>query len=118
MLSFLAGLRVGEIAALKVSDVVDGEGRARDQLRLNPAYTKGGVSRTIFVNKQLQRDICRYLDSLPAFPAPESALLPSQKGQVRELLDKLLAVGFFEDCLARPVWALYSWSRFSLSAAI
>ncbi len=33
MLSFLAGLRVGEIAALKVSDVVDAEGRVRDQLR-------------------------------------------------------------------------------------
>ncbi len=33
MLSFLAGLRVGEIAALKASDVVDGEGRVRDQLR-------------------------------------------------------------------------------------
>ncbi len=64
MLSFLAGLRVGEIAALKVSDVVDGEGRVRDQLRLNPAYTKGGESRTIFVNKRLQRDIRRYLDSL------------------------------------------------------
>ncbi len=29
MLSFLAGLRVGEIAALRVSDVVDGEGRVR-----------------------------------------------------------------------------------------
>ncbi len=38
MLSFLAGLRVGEIAALRVNDVVDGEGRVRDQLRLNPAY--------------------------------------------------------------------------------
>ncbi len=70
MLSFLAGLRVGEIAALRVSDVVDGEGRARDQLRLNPAHTKGGASRTVFMNKRLQREIRRYLDSLPAFPAP------------------------------------------------
>ncbi len=42
MLSILAGLRVGEIAALKLNDVVDGEGRVRDQLRLNPASTKGG----------------------------------------------------------------------------
>ncbi len=48
MLSFLAGLRVGEIAALSVVDVVDGEGHVRDQLRLNPAHTKGGVSRTTF----------------------------------------------------------------------
>ncbi len=48
MLSFLVGLRVGEIAALSVVDVVDGEGHVRDQLRLNPAHTKGGVSRTTF----------------------------------------------------------------------
>ncbi len=80
MLSFLAGLRVGEISALNVSDVVDGESRVRDQLRLNPAHTKGGVSRTIFLNKRLQREIRRYLHSFPALPAPESALLPSQKG--------------------------------------
>ena len=80
MLSFLAGLRVGEIAALRVGDMVDGEGRVRDQLRLNPSHTKGGVSRTVFLNKRLQREIRRYLDSLPALPAPESALLPSQKG--------------------------------------
>ncbi len=64
MLSFLAGLRVGEIAALRVSDVVDGEGRVRDQVLLNPAHTKGVERRTIFVNKRLQREIRRYLDGL------------------------------------------------------
>ena len=50
-------------------------------LWLSPAYTKGGASRTIFVNKRLQREIRRELDSYPALPAPESALLPSQKGR-------------------------------------
>lgn len=80
MLSHLAGLRVGEIAALKVSDVLDAQGQVRDQVHLNPAYTKGGVARTIFVNKRLQGDIRRYLDSFPALPAPENALLRSQKG--------------------------------------
>ena len=70
MLSFLAGLRVGEIAAPSVGDVVDGEGRVRDQLRLNPAHTKDGVSRTIFMNKRLQREIRRCLDSIPALSAP------------------------------------------------
>lgn len=80
MLSHLAGLRVGEIAALSVRDIVDGEGHARDQLRLNSFQTKGGFARTVFMNRQLQREIRRYLDSLPALPDPESALLLSQKG--------------------------------------
>ncbi len=57
MLSHLAGLRVGEIAALVVGDVVDAEDESRDQVRLNSAYTKGGVARTIFVNKRLRREI-------------------------------------------------------------
>ena len=79
MMSHLAGLRVGEIAALRISDLVHGEGRVRDQLRSSPAQTKGRVSRTIFLNRRLQREIRRYLDSFPALPAPESALLRSQK---------------------------------------
>ena len=41
MLSFLAGLRVGEIAGLTVADLVDRDGEVRDQVRLNPAHTKG-----------------------------------------------------------------------------
>lgn len=36
MLSHFAGLRGGKIASLKMSDVVDGEGQVRDQLRLSP----------------------------------------------------------------------------------
>ena len=45
MLSHLAGLRVGEIAALTVRDVIDNEGRAREQLRLSGEITKGGHAR-------------------------------------------------------------------------
>ncbi len=80
MLSHLAGLRVGEIASLIISDIVQGDGTVREELRLKPSQTKGGVARTVFVNKRLQRDIRRYLDSFPALPARESALLCSQKG--------------------------------------
>ncbi len=79
LLSHLAGLRVGEIAALTVGDVVDREGKVRDQVRLNPAHTKGGVGRTIFVNKRLEREITQYLAALPALPASASPLLPTQK---------------------------------------
>ncbi len=79
MLSHLAGLRVGEIAALTVGDVVDRDGKVREQVRLNPTFTKGGVGRTIFVNKRLEREIGQYLSALPALPTPVSPLLPTQK---------------------------------------
>jgi integrase/recombinase XerD len=80
MLSHFAGLRVGEIASLKTSDVVNGEGQVRDQLRLSPSQTKGGISRTVFLNKRLQREIRQYLEGLSALPTAEDALLRSQKG--------------------------------------
>tara|TARA_B100002003_G_scaffold239244_1_gene258392 strand:+ start:243 stop:812 length:570 start_codon:yes stop_codon:yes gene_type:complete len=80
MLSHFAGLRVGEVASLKISDVVNREGHVRDQLRLSPSQTKGGFARTVFMNRRLQREISRYLDSLTALSAPEAALLRSQKG--------------------------------------
>ncbi len=79
MLSHLVGLRVGEIAALKVGDVVDGEDNVRDQVRLNPLYTKGGIGRTVFINQRLQREIKRYLGTLPGLPGREPPLLKTQK---------------------------------------
>ena len=60
MLSHLAGLRVGEIAALTVRDVVDGDGKVREQLRLRAEITKGGHARTVFLNERLRREIERY----------------------------------------------------------
>ena len=50
MLSHFAGLRVGEIASLKISDVVNGEGQVRDQLQLNPSQTKNSIALTVFMN--------------------------------------------------------------------
>ena len=81
LLSHLAGLRVGEIAALTIGDVLNGQGEVRDQIRLNPVYTKGGVSRTIFLNQRLQREVARYVRGLSDVTRPHEPLLRSQKGR-------------------------------------
>ncbi len=49
-LSWLAGMRVGEIAALSVGDVLDGEGRVRNEIQLKAAQTKGNKGRTVLLN--------------------------------------------------------------------
>ena len=54
-MSFLAGLRAIEIAALCVGDVYDERGRARAQFTITQAQTKGDSARTIYVNKKLVR---------------------------------------------------------------
>ena len=47
MVSFFAGLRAKEIAALKLGDVFDADGRVREQFTLESDQTKGGQRRSI-----------------------------------------------------------------------
>lgn len=79
MLSHLAGLRVGEIAALTVRDVIDGDGKVREQLRLRAEITKGGHARTVFLNERLRREIERYRTDWPESRDDDAPLLMTQK---------------------------------------
>ncbi len=63
LLTCWGGLRVGEVAAVRYCDVVGGNGKVRDEVRLLPDQTKGGVARTVFVNDRLQRELQQYVDS-------------------------------------------------------
>ena len=71
-ISFLAGLRAIEIAALCVGDVYDERGRARSQFTITQAQTKGDSARTIYVNKKLMR----ILDAYHALVVGRAALAP------------------------------------------
>lgn len=79
MLSYLAGLRVGEIAALRWGDLLDGEGSVREQLRLSAVVTKGGQARVVFMNTRLQREIEQFRSTLPALPSKQQPVLITQK---------------------------------------
>jgi integrase/recombinase XerD len=79
MLSHLAGLRVGEIAALTLRDVIDADGNAREQLRLSAEITKGGHARVVFMNDRLRREIERYAGDHLEGRAVDAPLLMTQK---------------------------------------
>lgn len=80
MLSFYAGMRVGEIAALTIGDVLDGQGRVRDQIRLRAEITKGGHARVVFPNDTLRQELQRYVDGMaPARFEPAAPFLLTQK---------------------------------------
>ncbi len=64
MLSYYAGLRVGEIAALKNNDVFDRDLNIKDQIQLKAAYTKGNKARVVFVSDKLKREIRAYAKTL------------------------------------------------------
>jgi len=79
MLSYLAGLRVGEIATLQWGDLLDGEGKVREQLRLSAGVTKGGHARVVFLNARLRKEVEQYRCSLALTPAPLQPALITQK---------------------------------------
>jgi len=62
--SFLAGLRAIEIAALVVGDVYDERGKVRTQFTIQGAQTKGGYARTVYVSSKLRRILREYHSTL------------------------------------------------------
>ncbi len=56
-----AGLRVGEVAALKIADVVGADGKIRDQIILQPHQTKGRHQRTVWLNEKLKIELQGYI---------------------------------------------------------
>ena len=61
LLTFWAGMRVGEVAALLIGDVLDANGKVRDQIRLTAAQTKGSNSRIVVLPQKLQAELASYL---------------------------------------------------------
>ena len=59
-LSIYAGMRVGEIAALRWGDVFTPDHRVREQIQLSAARTKGHTARTVLLNAQVQRELAVY----------------------------------------------------------
>ncbi|MCF8164893.1 MAG: site-specific integrase [Sulfuritalea sp.] len=62
LLTHWAGLRVGEVACLRWSDVTTTDGQIKDEIRLLPDMTKGRHARTVFVNAKLKAVLQDYAD--------------------------------------------------------
>jgi len=80
-LSFYAGLRACEIAALRIMDVFDETGTVRDTVYLSAAQTKGADTATVLINKKLRAQLQRYAAQYPKqLTKPKAALIFSAKG--------------------------------------
>ena len=61
MTSFLAGLRVAEIASLTMGDVLNTDGTVKAEVRLSAEQTKGKYPRTVFLSTKLRAELEGYL---------------------------------------------------------
>lgn len=62
LLTHLAGLRIGEVACLRWSDVLTADGKVKEEVRLLPDMTKGRHARTAFINIRLREELQSYAD--------------------------------------------------------
>lgn len=80
-LSFYAGLRACEIAALRIGDVFDAYGKPKDTIYLSAAQTKGNDSCAVLANKRLRQQLTRYAAQYPKqLLKPAAPLIFSAKG--------------------------------------
>ena len=77
--AFYAGLRAKEIAALTVSNVFDEDGNVRTQFILSAAQSKGGQTRTVYLNQRFRKALLEYSACI-RITDPQRPLFVSQKG--------------------------------------
>jgi integrase/recombinase XerD len=63
--SIFAGMRIGEIAALRIGDVMTPDGEVRREIKLDPIQTKGSKGRTVVLSGRVRREIDEYLKYQP-----------------------------------------------------
>ena len=79
LISFYAGLRAKEIAALAVGNVFDEAGAVRTQFILSASQSKGGKTRTVYLNQRLRKALLEYGGS-KYLSDSSHPLFESQKG--------------------------------------
>ena len=87
----MAGMRVGEVAALTVSDVLAMDGTVKEEIALSAQQTKGNKARTVLVPRKLRDELTSYLQqrygiaNLLAVTQTDTqrALFPTQKNPKR-----------------------------------
>jgi integrase/recombinase XerD len=75
---FNTGMRVSEVASLRIKDVVDNEGNIKHEIRLLAENTKTNEARTVFVNERLRKELQQYAKLLKG-DSPNNKFFYSQK---------------------------------------
>jgi integrase/recombinase XerD len=78
LITYLAGLRVSEVAALTCADVIAADGAVKTEIKLLAEQTKGGHARTVFVSDRLKKELTAYVKTLK-YREPSQPLFRTQK---------------------------------------
>ncbi len=61
LLTHLAGMRIGEVAATRLKDVLATDGTIKEELHLTAEQTKGKHARTVVLSERMRKELQNYL---------------------------------------------------------
>ena len=64
LLTHYAGMRIGEVAAVRFCDILAADGTVRDEINLSAAQTKGARSRSVLLNERMKAELTAYKQSV------------------------------------------------------
>lgn len=64
LLTHYAGMRVGEVAALRFNNVLNADGTVKEEIRLMANQTKGSYARTVYLNERMRKELSLYIKPL------------------------------------------------------
>ena len=79
-LSIMAGMRVGEVAALTIGDLRGLDGKAVEVISLSRHQTKGSKSRRVFISAELQKLLNQYLATISDLSDSRAFIRSSRTG--------------------------------------
>lgn len=94
MMTLAAGMRVGEVAGLMLSDVLNDNGEVVSELHLTADRVKHGHARTVYINSRLQHELASYIASR-SHTDPSLPLFPTLRGPRRHFSPNTLAQHFY-----------------------
>ncbi len=95
LMTHWAGMRIGEVAAVRYGDVLASDGTIRSEVKLSATQTKGSKSRVVLLSERMQGAIAKYIAQYPCVDSK------------KPLFKTLRADGFTPNTLTHIVSGLY-----------
>ena len=97
LMTYWGGMRIGEVAATKIGDVLNADGTIKEEMRLTAEQTKGKHARTVVLAEKLRKEIQTYLKT--------------------RFTDKELIAVTYSDYMNKPLFATQKREGFNANTA-
>ena len=108
LLTYWGGMRIGEVAALNVKDVLNIDGTVKNEINLTVEQTKGRFARTVVLADKLRKELKDYL--LSRFSEKELTVIAYSSLYNKPLFITQKSEGFSANTLTYTMTMLYKHS--------